>query len=149
MLTRLGFLFLAVLIGVPLALPQTKQNTDLERRLWSGIKQELISKDGEKYFKDHMLDTRLPILRGTIVSADSLENPEVIVLAMSDRTTVEVTLQIAEPVPPHGDWRAAPLRRRVAVGDEIEFMGVGAAFTKEPFMLTFYVQVEDVTHLPR
>ena len=149
MLTRLGLMFLAALIGVSLALPQTKQDTNPARRLWSNIKQELTSKDGEKYFKEHILDTRLPILRGTIVSADSLENPEVIVLAMSRKTTPEVKLQVVEQEVQIRELRPAPLRRRVAVGDEIEFMGTGAGFAKKPFMLTFNVVVDDVTYLPQ
>ena len=149
MLTRLGLWFLAGLIGVSLALPQTDQYTDRQRALWSGIKKELMSKDGEKYFKEKILGSLLPILRGTIVSADSLENPEVIVLAMSDKTAPEVTLQIVEQEVQIRELRPAPLRKSVAVGDEIEFMGVGAAFTKEPFMLTFNVVLDDVRHPPR
>src|SRR5579872_3351087 len=130
MLTRLGFSLFAFLIGVSLALPQAKQNSDPQRALWSKIKQQLMSKDGDKYFKESILDVRLPILRGTILSADSLENPEVIMLAMSKKTTPEVKLQVVEQEVDIRELRPASLRRRVAVGDEIEFMGLGAAFAK-------------------
>lgn len=148
MLIRFGFSVFAVLIGVSVALPQAK-NTDPQRTLWSNIKQQLMSKNGDKYFKESILDVRLPILRGTILSADSLENPEVIMLAMTKKTTPEVKLQVVEQEVDIRELRPASLRRRVAVGDEIEFMGLGAAFAKKPFLLTFNVVVDDVTYLPR
>ncbi len=106
-------------------------------KMWSSIKSSLLSQDGDKYFHDSILDSQLPVMRGTVISTDSSVNAGRMVLAMSDRTTPEVTLQIVQRVSER-NWRPASFGR-VTPGDEIAFMGVGADFTKNPFMLTLRV----------
>jgi hypothetical protein len=138
---RSGILvFTAFLTLLPAASAQTP-----EEALWSAIKSALLSQDGEKYFHDRILDVLLPVMRGTVISTDSSVNPGRMVLAMADKTTPEVTLQIIEQVT-QGKKRPASIGR-IAPGDEIEFMGIGTQFTKNPFMLTLRVDADELKHL--
>ena len=138
---RSGILvFTALLISLPAASSQTP-----EEALWSAIRSNLLSEDGAKYFHDNILDALLPVMRGTVISADSSVDTERLVLSMSDKTTPEVTLQIVLRVS-EKNWRPASFGR-VTPGDEIAFMGVGADFTKNPFMLTLRVYAGELKHL--
>ncbi len=139
---RLRGILLSLVTLIPSS--NAQQRKDPEQQLWSSVKKELVSQNGFQYFRENILDARLPWMRGTILSAD--DNPQTIVVAMSDKTSPEVTLQIVEHAPPN-EWRPASLHAHVEAGDEIEFMGIGTDFTKEPFMVTFYVYLEDLRHL--
>jgi hypothetical protein len=65
-----------------------------------------------------------------VVSAEAKK----VVLALSDTTTPEVTLEFENPV------KADP-------GTPVEFKGVAKDFVKEPFMLTLTAEKEDVSGL--
>jgi hypothetical protein len=51
-----------------------------------------------------------------------------LVLALSDRTTPEVTLHLKEK-----------LKSELVLGSQIQFTGVATEFTQKPFMLSFDV----------
>ena len=63
-------------------------------------------------------------------------NKAVLVVAISDSTTPEVTLQVKD-----GEWKDTPLNGPLMRGSLIQFEGVPTAFTKEPFMVTFGVSI--------
>jgi hypothetical protein len=95
---------------------------------WKNLKAGL---EGEASFFDQMRDAKLPDLQGTVVSA----GPRSVVLAMSDSTTPEVTLNFESPV-------------RAEVGSKITFKGVAKSFSKEPFMLNLAIdEMRDVQGL--
>lgn len=107
--------------------------------VWSGIKADLESKDGNAFFELNLKRSLLPggakgvrILKGTVVSSSPAANPNELVLAISDRTHPEVTLKLADH-----------LRGPVGAGSSVAFSGIVTDFTKEPFNLTVEVEGED------
>lgn len=94
---------------------------------WKNMKTGLLT--DATYF-DQMKGAKLPKLHGKVVKAD----PKRIVLALSDATTEEVTLEFEAPV-------------RAEQGATLQFEGVAKAFTKEPFMLTLDAEKADVDGL--
>lgn len=94
---------------------------------WKQYKQALVT-DAATW--EQMKGAKLDTLKGTVVSATS----KTVVLALSDSTTPEVTLQFETPV------KADP-------GASIEFAAVASEFTKEPFMLTMTAEKGDVQGL--
>lgn len=86
---------------------------------WKNIKAGLL---GDAAYFDQMKGAALPKLRGKVVSAE----PKKIVLALSDATTPEVTLEFETPV-------------KADEGATLQFVGVAKSFSKEPFMLTLDV----------
>jgi len=118
-------------------------------QLWSMIKGELTGADGQEYFDQNLSGAMVPggaggveYFTGTLLSAEPAEQPRVLVLAISDRSTPEVTLRFK-----NSKWNdihiAGPLMR----GSVIQFEGVPISFTKEPFMLTFGVSTTERNHI--
>ncbi len=97
------------------------------RKLWAALKQALLADDGDEYFRTHLKDAVLsPLLRGFVVSIIAGAQRPKILVALSDRTTAEVTLLIEREA----------TDSKVKAGDEVEFLSVGVGFVKSPFMLT-------------
>jgi hypothetical protein len=94
---------------------------------WKQYKQALVS---DPATWEQMKGAKLDKLRGTVISA----KPKEIVLALSDSTTPEVTLQFETPV-------------KADTGATLEFDAVAADFAKEPFMLTMTAEKADVQGL--
>lgn len=142
-----------LLLPVASAIAQMQVQSGLERGqrvLWSNLKRALLSDKGQKYFEQNVQDALLPALRGTVISVRPADSPQIIVLALSDNTTREVTLQlIAEAPRKREDRRPAPFNGRIAAGDQVEFMGVAESFSKDPFMLTFDVAVDQLKQVPQ
>lgn len=86
---------------------------------WKNMK---VGLQNDPAYFDQMKGAALPKLRGKVVSAE----PKRIVLALSDASTPEVTLDFDTPV-------------RAEQGATLQFVGVAKNFTKEPFMLTLDV----------
>jgi hypothetical protein len=93
--------------------------------MWKNLKGELTGPNGQQYFDSGLKDAAAPRLRGTLVS----HTAKSIVLALSDKTTPEVTLELETPIP----GKAEP-------GTVLEFEGVAKSFTSAPFMLTMDVE---------
>ena len=111
-------------------------------QLWSVIKRALMAPDGQKYFESDIKNAWVPggadgvdRLRGTVISVKPQDRPSSVIVAISDRITPEVTLQIKD-----ARWQATQSKAEIKPGTEIEFEGVPVAFTRKPFMLTFVVQ---------
>jgi hypothetical protein len=101
--------------------------------LWKNLHNELSGPNGQQYFDSGLKEAAVPRLRGTVVSHTSKS----IVLALSDKTTPEVTLELDTPIA----GKAEP-------GTVIEFEGVGKSFTKEPFMLTMDAERSKIYNWP-
>ena len=79
------------------------------------------------------------MFKATVVSAKWDAIPPELVVAITDTTTPEITLHVNEAA-----HKASTAQRKVKAGDDVWFQGVPKAFTQDPFMVTFDVQVEDV-----
>jgi hypothetical protein len=100
------------------------RNANPQLALWAEMKKELSAPAGGHYFETRLKRIAVPKLKGTIVSGNSRE----LLIGIEKPNVAEVTLKLD-----------GPLKGRPAAGTEIEWEGVGAAFSREPFMLTFEV----------
>ena len=96
--------------------------------LWRSIKRELSGPHGREYFEKSLKDVQLPTLYGTLVSSTPADHPDTFLVAMADSSGPEVKLKLN-----------GRLERPLPAGTPVKFVGVGSAFTTEPFMLTFQV----------
>jgi hypothetical protein len=104
--------------------------------MWMSIKGQLADANGQQYFDDSLKDHDMSgeggakLLKGTLMEAKPACRAKELLVAIpmpnSTSTPVaEITLKL-DPA----------LTGKVETGGEIQFNGVPAAFTKEPFMLT-------------
>lgn len=112
-------------------------------RLWLLIKQSLQAKDGQRYFEDNLKEAFLPggadgvfSFSGTVLSNRPANNPEAVILGLSDTHTPEVKVRFVDQ---HG--KVAHWGKPIASGTKVAFAGFVKEFTKEPFMLTFDVDL--------
>jgi hypothetical protein len=89
--------------------------------------------DGLLYFEDNVKDRELPELSGFLVSQSENE----LALAMTDRHTLKVTLRLS-----------APIRREIAPGTRVLFVGIARDVWPEPFRFVFDVDVDHLAFLP-
>lgn len=104
--------------------------------LWRKIKLGLTGAGGQEYFDSGMKGALLPgnvegvaKFKGKLVSMTPALRPKELVLAIEKSETPDVTLKLDGTLP-----------GKMESGAEIEFEGVAAAFSKEPFMVTFDVE---------
>jgi hypothetical protein len=71
----------------------------------------------------------LPLLIGTLLSSTPNEQPNTLVLSMSDGITEEVTLHLKD-----NKWKDSHVNGPLIRGSQIQFEGVPIAFTQNPFM---------------
>ena len=112
--------------------------------LWQTVKTELSGANGQTYFDSSMKGAMLPggaggvsKFKGTLVALKPVKLPKQLVLAISDATTPEVTLNLEEALP-----GTAP------VGTLLEFEGVASAFTGSPFSVTFDIEAANLSGWP-
>jgi tetratricopeptide (TPR) repeat protein len=110
--------------------------------LWKGIKESLTA-DGDEYFKN-MKGAALPggangvtKFRGWLIKADPPVKSARLLVSMEGKDQpADVTLKLVGE-----DGKPLPLTGKPDVGVEVEFEGIGDAFTKDPaFMVTFDVE---------
>ncbi|MCW5979470.1 MAG: hypothetical protein KIT09_15440 [Bryobacteraceae bacterium] len=111
-----------------------KENPKLA--LWLNVKKLLTAPNGEQYFSSSMHNTKVE-LRGYLVGQNPPDRPKTLVLALSDRETREVTINLD-----------APFRYPAPRGTPLNFSGVTQSFSREPFMLTIEAQQDDVQGWP-
>jgi hypothetical protein len=109
--------------------------------LWNDIKGQLTGENGPAYFESMVKDAGLPggangvmKFKGKLISTTPENRPKELKLAIEKPDVADVTLKLEEPLPGKMD-----------PGGDIEFSGTAKAFTKEPFMLTFEVDKEDLS----
>lgn len=137
MLVGLAF----VLVSVGAETRRSKAEAMTPRELWSLIKASLMAPDGEEYFENSFKGAMVPggaegvtMFIGTLLSAEPEAQPSVLVVAISDRTTPEVTLRLKD-----SDYKDTHLNGPLMPGSLIQFEGVADSFTQDPFMVTFGV----------
>lgn len=117
---------------------------------WMHIKKELAGPEGEKFFEGSVKGAALPgkiegtestKLKGRLISQKPAANPKELVLQMdttqANATDGDVTIKLEKPL----NGKADP-------GIELEFEGIPSAFAKEPFMVTFNVEKENIVGWP-
>lgn len=109
--------------------------TNPQLAIWIQTKQALTAADGDNYFNSSVKESKLPKLKGKIISHEPEVNPKKVVIGISDASVAEVTLVMEEKTFLPGKMEA---------GGEIEFEGVGKEFAKDPFMLTLEVDKDTV-----
>jgi hypothetical protein len=105
--------------------------------LWRNIKRERTGGAGQEYFESGMKGALLPgnvvvgvtKFKGKLISITPATRPKELILAIENGETPDVTLKLDGALP-----------GKMEPGGEIEFEGVAAAFTKDPFMVTFEVE---------
>lgn len=106
--------------------------------LWITVKKELVGAGGDAYFKENVLGTGLPKLKGKVISHTPALRPTKVVVGLENDKDGEMTLVFAPGLPGKAD-----------PGTEIEFEGgVPKAFAKDPFNLTVAVEGSAVTGWP-
>lgn len=113
--------------------------------LWKNMKDQLTSANGQSYFDSGVKDADLPgnavpgvtKFTGKLVSEEPETRPKKLVLALSDATTPEVTLNLDVALPGKAD-----------PGTELSFSGVAKDFTQSPFNLTFSVEKKNLDGWP-
>src|SRR5262249_9101242 len=109
--------------------------------MWLGIKGQLAGPEGEQYFASSMKDAKIPKLKGTLVEAKPAWRSTDLLIAVPEpnqqgTAPTGITLKLD-----------AALTGKPETGGEIEWEGVPAAFTKDPFMLTMDTDKADITGL--
>lgn len=104
--------------------------------MWMKIKGQLADQGGEQYFDSQLKSADLPPLKGTILEAKPACRSKELVIGLSDATHGEVTLKLD-----------TALSGKPETGVEVQFKGVPAAFTKDPFMLTMDAEKANIEGL--
>jgi hypothetical protein len=109
--------------------------------LWQSIKTELTGANGASYFDSSMKGAGLPggvngvtEFKGKLIEAKPEIRPKVLVLAIEDGKTPDVTLKLD-----------APLAGKMEPGADIGFQGVASAYSASPFNVTFDVEKAKIT----
>ncbi len=115
---------------------------DPQLAFWVKLRDALKEPSGEQYFEQGMKDALVPPenerpLRGKLVRHSPAKNPKELVLALSDDHTPEVTIRLEEPLV----GAAEP-------GTVIQFRGVPKQFTREPFMIVFEAEKDQIIGWP-
>lgn len=115
---------------------------DPQLAFWIKLRDALRDQGGEQYFEAGMKDALVPPegerpLRGRLVRHSPVKNPKELVLALSDESTPEVTVRLEEPLV----GVAEP-------GTVLQFRGVPKQFMREPFMLIFEVEKDQISGWP-
>jgi tetratricopeptide (TPR) repeat protein len=107
---------------------------------WRQVKQGLTG-DGSVAYAEAMIGAALPgnqvpdgKFKGKLISATPETRPKELKLAIENPMVADVTLKLAEP-----------LAGKMDPGGEIAFSGVAKEFNKDPFMVTFEVEKDDIS----
>lgn len=130
-----------------------KQEEELKKSnpqlaFWISFKRT-VSSQGADYFNSNVKGSAIPggvdvngtkieKLKGTVVSVSPEKRPKEIVVGISAPDMSEATLRFDSPLP------AAPEK-----GAVLEFNGIPAEFTADPFNVVFTVEAKDVEGLPK
>ena len=122
-----------LLAGLILDPVQTFEGTMLDTFL--SIKRVLLGSDGDLYWAN-LKDAEMPVFRGKVVSASPNRGVSRIRLAIEKDGVVDVSLVSVKP-----------MCKSIAIGAEIEFVGLAREFTKEPFL--FGLEAVEVRGCPK
>jgi hypothetical protein len=110
----------------------TREMRDREVRArvaaWRNLKTELQNPAGSAYFDASVKGRVIRAVQGVVVSTDAKEHPGVIEISVLDTFTPEARLVLDKP-----------LNRPLEPGTKIQFDGVAAAFSPNPYRIVFEV----------
>lgn len=120
---------------------QKFENNNPQVALWMKIKGALSDTDGEEYFETQLKGAAVPQLKGMLISAKPACRPKELLVAVrvpdaQSAPQPEITLQLDKP-----------LAGKPEPQTEVYWQGVPAAFTRDPFMLTFATETDKVQGL--
>ncbi|MGH9647197.1 MAG: hypothetical protein ACRD4E_10305 [Bryobacteraceae bacterium] len=109
--------------------------------LWqTAVKEPLLKDGGDTYFEMNVKGTLLPggangvqKFKAKIVSMTPETNPKQIVLALEQPNVPDVTLELSKALP-----------GKMEAGEELQFEGIAKTFTKQPFMVYFDVDPNQI-----
>jgi hypothetical protein len=104
--------------------------------LWLNLKRQMAGPNGIEYFNSKIKRSALPVLEGTLISALIRDGLSKLTMGLTDSETPEVTLIFHT-----GNKRVKGHPKR---GTPIAFEGIAVEFTKDPFMLTFDVLIDQL-----
>ena len=116
--------------------------------LWLSIKSQLGDTNGEKYFDDQLKGSGVPKLKGVVMEARPECRSKELLVAVPEPDQ-QGTPQSVITLKLVNDDKPDALAGKPATGAtvEIQWEGVPAAFTKEPFMLTMDTEKASITGL--
>jgi hypothetical protein len=116
---------------------QARLDSDPGFKLWYSIRQSLTGDQGDSFFTNSMKGVEVPAgangvqnFSGTVISIEPADKPTKVTLGVDDPTKADATLTFSKPL-------AASALDKIKVGQKLEFDGVVASYTKDPYMLTF------------
>lgn len=122
------------------------KKTNPQLAFWMGIKKQLVDTGGDQYWEGSMKGAALPgqipetqftKLKGTLISMKPAKNPKELVVGLENASVPEVTLKFETALTGTAD-----------PGTELQFSGIASGFTKDPFMVTFDVEKENLEGWP-
>ena len=110
--------------------------------LWVSIKENLTEEGGQKYFAESMKEALIPPesmvpFKGALITQEPAKNPKTLVLGIQDPQKADATLKLDTAM-----TGVAP------AGTVLQFRGSPESFTKEPFMVIFQVEKDNVKGWP-
>jgi tetratricopeptide (TPR) repeat protein len=115
---------------------QQLQQSNPQLALWQTLKQQLTAAGGRQFFENTMKGAAVPggaqgvnHFKGTLIAAKPPVRSRELVVGVSDPKAAEVTLKLD-----------TPLAGKPEIGTQLEFAGVPAEFTPDPFNVTFAVE---------
>jgi len=108
--------------------------------VWSSIKSALQATDGDVFFESNLKNSLFPggrngirVFSGTVVSSRPVEQPNELVLAISEDNHPEATVKLKE-----GNFKGP-----ITPGSKVAFRAIVTGYRRDPFMLTLEVEGED------
>ena len=105
------------------------------------LKENLVKPDGESFFDMTVKDTLIPggangvmKFKGKIVSMTPATRPKEILLAIEKPGVADAKLTLDAALP-----------GKMEAGEDLEFEGTAKSFNKDPFMITFEVEKDQIT----
>lgn len=109
----------------------------LRLAIWHAIRISLRQENRQSWFLENLKGRLLSELKGTVLSADPIENPDRLLVAIEDPSSPEIELKLD-----------GKLRSRVVPGSVVDFEGVAVDCAFEPFLLIVQVSREQLKISP-
>jgi hypothetical protein len=113
---------------------EAKRQANPMLTVWTDVKKELMGDNGASYFENMVKDSNFPKMSGKIVSMTPANRPKEIVVGVEKGDVGDATLKFEMPLP-----------GKMEPGEEIQFEGVPATYSKDPaFMIVFDVDKDKI-----
>lgn len=109
----------------------------LKLAIWHAIRISLRQENRQSWFLENLKGRLLSELKGTILKADPIEDPDRLLVAVEDPSSPEIELKLD-----------GELKSRVVPGSIVDFEGVALDCAFEPFLLTVQVSRDNLRISP-